>query len=111
MSGLIGVVIVGYEVVYVVFFRDGVFCMNVDFREVDFVILWIELEWVNVKFLVDDCEDEEEWKVWVTRMAVYLVKVENCCCVCGGLEWWVVSGSVVRNFDKWLYLVLKLSVV
>ena len=111
MSGLTGVVTAGHEAVHVALFRDGVLRTNADFREADLAISWIEPEWANAKPPADDCEDEEEWKAWATRMAVHLAKVENCRCARGGLERWVVSGSAARNFDKWSHLVPKLSVV
>jgi predicted DCC family thiol-disulfide oxidoreductase YuxK/thiol-disulfide isomerase/thioredoxin len=111
MSGLTGVVTAGHEAVHVALFKDGVLRTNADFREADLAISWIEPEWENAKPPADDCEDEEQWKAWATRLAVHLAKVENCRCARGGLERWVVSGSAARNFEKWSHLVPQLSVV
>ena len=111
MSGLTGVVTAGHEAVHVALFKDGVLRTNSDFREADLAISWIEPEWENAKPPADDCEDEEQWKAWATRLAVHLAKVENCRCARGGLERWVVSGSCARNFEKWSHLVPQLSVV
>ena len=96
---------------HVALFKDGVLRTNSDFREADLAISWIEPEWENAKPPADDCEDEEQWKAWATRLAVHLAKVENCRCARGGLERWVVSGSCARNFEKWSHLVPQLSVV
>ena len=111
MSGLTGVVTAGHEAVHVALFKDGVLRTNADFREADLAISWIEPEWANAKPPPADCEDEEQWSAWATRIAVHLAKVENCRCARGGLKRWVVSGSAAQNFEKWSHLVPKLSVV
>lgn len=111
MSGLTGVVTAGHEAVHVALFKDGVLRTNADFREADLAISWIEPEWANAKPPPADCEDEEQWSAWATRIAVHLAKVENCRCARGGLQRWVVSGSAAQNFEKWSHLVPKLSVV
>ncbi|OUS47342.1 hypothetical protein BE221DRAFT_190873 [Ostreococcus tauri] len=111
MSGLTGVVTAGHEAIHVALFKDGVLRTNADFREADLAISWIEPEWENAKPPSADCEDEEQWRAWATRIAVHLAKIENCRCARGGLERWVVSGSVAQNFDKWAHLIPKLSVV
>lgn len=111
MSGLTGVVTAGHEAIHVALFKDGVLRTNADFREADLAISWIEPEWENARPPPADCEDEEKWRAWATRMAVHLAKVENCRCARGGLERWVVSGSAAQNFEKWAHLVPKLSVV
>ena len=111
MNGLTGVVTAGHEAVHVALFKDGVLRTNADFREADLAISWIEPEWANARPPPADCDDEEQWSAWATRIAVHLAKVEACRCARGGLARWVVSGSAAQNFDKWSHLVPKLSVV
>ena len=110
MEGLVGVVTAGQEAMHVALFKDGTLLTNADFRSANLASTWNNEEWSTCPPPSKDCEDEEQWSKWATRVAVHLARVEACRCARGGLKRWVVAGSAGENFDKWSHLVPELSV-
>jgi predicted DCC family thiol-disulfide oxidoreductase YuxK/thiol-disulfide isomerase/thioredoxin len=110
MDGLVGVVTAGQEAMHVALFKDGTLLSNADFRSADLASTWNNEEWSQSPPPSKECEDEEQWKKWATRVAVHLARVEACRCARTGLKRWVVAGSAGENFNKWSHLVPQLSV-